>query len=128
MPEYIIRALRDGNTVREDVFESTGMEVALEHAKHVWHDIGPVSWLALHGEDYPQVVARITAVVAPRKGQRITYKGREVGTVDHLDGNLCWVRYDDGTTNPFIWRFRDGLNALHDWPGKAGRISFCPGV
>lgn len=56
----------------------------------------------------------------PRKGQRITYQGREVGTVDHVDGNLCWVKYDDGTANPFIWRFRDGLNALHDWPGKVG--------
>lgn len=63
----------------------------------------------------------------PRKGSRITYKGREVGTVDHLDGNLCWVNYDDGTRNPFIWRFRDGLNAMHDWPGKSGPLAPCPG-
>jgi hypothetical protein len=63
----------------------------------------------------------------PRKGQRITYKGAEVGTAERLDGNLCYVKYDDGSTNPFIWRFHDGLNAMHDWPGKAGKLCPCPG-
>ena len=79
MPQYIIRATRDAKTVREDVFESTGMEVALEHAKHVWHDIEPVGWLALHAGDYPQVVARITG--KPWSKYRVTYEVRERGAI-----------------------------------------------
>jgi hypothetical protein len=23
----------------------------------------------------------------------------------------------------FIWRFKDGLNKLHDWPSKAGAVA-----
>lgn len=65
---------------------------------------------------------------APRKDQTITYRGTAVGTVARVEENLCWVRDATGVTEPFIWRFKDGLNALHEWPGKAGKLAFCPGV
>jgi hypothetical protein len=56
---------------------------------------------------------------APRKGDEITYKGDPVGVVLSVDGGLCWVEYYDGSpSGPFIWRFKDGLNRLHDWPRK----------
>lgn len=61
MPQYIIRAARDGKLVREDIFESPGMEAALERAKQEWPDVGRVGWLALRGEDYPRMAARLTA-------------------------------------------------------------------
>ena len=56
--------------------------------------------------------------LAPRIGQPITYRGEIVGTVTRVEGNLCWRSYPDGESLPFIWRFKDGLNTLHDWPGK----------
>lgn len=66
----------------------------------------------------------------PRKGDPIKYFGRHVGTVLRIDGNLCWVASrDGGESAPFIWRFKDGLNALHDWPNKpVGRNAPCPGA
>lgn len=66
----------------------------------------------------------------PRVGDEIRYKGERQGRVLRVEGNLCWVAYDDGSEPaPFIWRFRDGLNALHDWPGAAGhKRARCPGV
>lgn len=65
----------------------------------------------------------------PSKGDPITYGGRVVGNVQRVDGNLCWTDYGNGEVLPFIWRFTDGVNALHDWPNKAGaRVSFCPEV
>lgn len=63
---------------------------------------------------------------APRVGDAITYKGRFIGNVTRVEGNLCWHTGDDA--GPFIWRFNDGLNALHGWPRKAGRVAYCPGV
>ena len=52
----------------------------------------------------------------PKKGQRIAWridgKLQNHGTVRSVDGNLCWCDFDDGTVNPFIWRFRNGLNKL----------------
>jgi len=59
---------------------------------------------------------------SPRPGDRITYKGHETGTVIRTEGNLCWMSFDSGADSaPFIWRFKDGLNTLHDWPGKHDR-------
>ena len=54
----------------------------------------------------------------PLKGQQVKYRGEVAGTVQAVEGNLCWVDYLTGT-NPFIWRFREGLNSLHDWPTKS---------
>lgn len=63
---------------------------------------------------------------APRKGSTGAYlsmHGNTVGfTVLEVEGNLCWAEYDNGSKGPFIWRFRDGLNNLHDWPGKSGDV------
>lgn len=54
----------------------------------------------------------------PRVGDQITYRGVVVGRVTRVEGNLCWRTYPDGESLPFIWRFKDGLNNLHSWPGK----------
>lgn len=66
----------------------------------------------------------------PRVGTRGTYQsmhGNVVGfTVKSIEGNLCYADYDNGTRGPFIWRFSDGLNALHDWPGKSGKTHPVP--
>ena len=35
---------------------------------------------------------------------------RYAGTVRSIDGNACWLNYPDGTHDPFIWRFAEGLN------------------
>lgn len=60
-----------------------------------------------------------TSGAAPRKGQRITYEGRDVGVVSKVEGDICHVLWDkDGITHQFIWRHPDGLNTLHDWPTK----------
>jgi len=56
------------------------------------------------------------ASLKPRKGDPVTYRGRSLGNVTSVDGNLCWTDRDS-----FIWRFHDGLNALHDWPTKGER-------
>jgi hypothetical protein len=63
---------------------------------------------------------------APRKGDRGTSKlldGQTTGfTVSSVEGNLCFAVYDHQPgekAQPFIWRFTDGLNTDHDWPGKA---------
>lgn len=64
----------------------------------------------------------------PRVGDPVTYEGRVVGTVSSTEGNLCWCAYETGTA-PFIWCFKDGLNAMHEWPTKQdGPLSFCPGI
>jgi len=34
------------------------------------------------------------------------------GTVISVAGNLCWLQFSDGRCDPFIWRFKDGLNKL----------------
>lgn len=62
----------------------------------------------------------------PRVGAVIVYKHTPVGTVTHVEGGLCWHTGDD--SGPFIWCFGDGVNALHDWPGREGaKVAFCPG-
>ena len=43
---------------------------------------------------------------------RIDGKLQNHGTVRSVDGGLCWCDFDDGTVNPFIWLFKDGLNQL----------------
>lgn len=58
---------------------------------------------------------------AGTRGVAQSIDGSNIGfTVKSVDGNLCWAVYDNdpGVSNPFIWRFRDGLNTMHDWPGK----------
>lgn len=62
-------------------------------------------------------------MTAPRIDDPITYNGSVIGRVTRVEGDLCWHSGED----LFIWRFRDGLNALHDWPGKVGRVAPCPG-
>jgi|GEM_PF-3417679 hypothetical protein len=59
----------------------------------------------------------------PRAGHEVTYKsgsGRLIkAIVVKVEGNLCWVKYDGkDEAQPFIWRFKEGLNTLHDWPTK----------
>lgn len=59
----------------------------------------------------------------PRVGSIGTYRspfdGLQTFVVVRVDGNLCYARYgDDKDAQPFIWRHKDGLNSLHDWPGK----------
>ena len=51
----------------------------------------------------------------PRKGDRVAWrdgKGKlySLCTVLRIEGNLCWIKPDDGSDSaPFIWRFpRDG--------------------
>lgn len=53
----------------------------------------------------------------PRKGQRIGWfdeRGnvKHAGTVLRCEGNLCWLAFDSGVSDPFIWRFKDGLNTM----------------
>jgi hypothetical protein len=63
-----------------------------------------------------------SAARAPRVGSRGSYQFSPdsiIGfTVTEIEGNLCYCDYDNGRKGPFIWRFKDGLNNLHDWPGK----------
>jgi hypothetical protein len=36
------------------------------------------------------------------------------------------MTFDDGSDRaPFIWRFKDGLNTLHSWPGKDSHYGSC---
>ena len=42
------------------------------------------------------------------------------GQITNVMGNLCYVRYGDEESCPFIWCFKDGLNILHNWPTKEG--------
>lgn len=58
----------------------------------------------------------------PRKGAVLTYRGERIGTAGRVDGNLCWINYDEGGESwPFIWRFQRPreLNQLFDWPQKS---------
>jgi hypothetical protein len=62
----------------------------------------------------------------PRKGDRGTAEmlgGEVIGfTVSSVEGNLCYAVYDglkQRGAEPFIWRFKDGLNTLHSWPSKS---------
>jgi hypothetical protein len=62
-------------------------------------------------------------MTTPRNGTRGTYdtgNTRDEFTVIRVEGNLCWAAYDKhpGDPQPFIWRFREGLNKFHHWPGK----------
>ena len=65
----------------------------------------------------------------PRKGDPITYDGRVTGHVIRTEGNLCWNDYHgEQDPLPFIWCFKDGLNALHEWPRKDVTLeAYCPG-
>jgi hypothetical protein len=60
----------------------------------------------------------------PKVGDRIHYRNLrvvKVGTCVAVNGNIADVDYGDGrdpADHGFIWRFHDGLNCLHDWPGK----------
>jgi hypothetical protein len=62
--------------------------------------------------------------VKPRLGEVVTYRpgyGRPetTGVVVSVEGNLCWTKYEgQEKALPFIWRFAEGLNTLHDWPSK----------
>jgi hypothetical protein len=60
----------------------------------------------------------------PRKGQTVTYANRpgdiRSGCVEKVKGDLCHVKYPGRPASLFIWRSKDGLNTLHDWPTKAG--------
>jgi hypothetical protein len=48
----------------------------------------------------------------PRPGERVVWPSGHGGKVLRIEGNLCWVEFDDGTRDPFIWRFKDGLNNM----------------
>jgi hypothetical protein len=54
----------------------------------------------------------------PLKGATVTANGKVVGIVERDDDGICWITQPDGTSDCFIWRFRNGLNTLHDWPTK----------
>ena len=60
----------------------------------------------------------------PRSGDTITYTRRDgtkaTATALRVEDNLCWADYGEhGGIAPFIWRFKDGLNTVHEWPGKS---------
>lgn len=56
---------------------------------------------------------------SPQKNQVLTVAGQVVGKVLKCEGSLCYfTRQDDGDTDLFIWRFKDGLNTRFDWSGK----------
>jgi len=52
----------------------------------------------------------------PRPGQRIAWNMDGVlrfhCVVLRVEGNLCWCEWPNGTRDPFIWRFKDGLNKI----------------
>jgi hypothetical protein len=56
----------------------------------------------------------------PRVGDALLYKGAAFGLISRVEGNLCWYSRlgDDEGEGLFIWRFKDGLNKLFDWPTK----------
>lgn len=65
----------------------------------------------------------------PRAGAAIHFRKELVGYVHRLDGNLCYyVKVNTADDyDVFIWAFKDGLNALHSWPGRdLGPIAYCP--
>lgn len=50
----------------------------------------------------------------PVKGDRVRWpdwKPGRVAIVTRVEGNLCWIQ-DGDVTDPFIWRFPEGLNRL----------------
>lgn len=60
---------------------------------------------------------------APRVGTRGVYHSPNNGDVGFevftVEGSLCYAKYDNNpNVQPFIWRFKEGPNALHDWKGK----------
>lgn len=61
-------------------------------------------------------------MTAPRSGETITYTQRDGTSIQakavRVEGNLCWTDYGNGDVEPFIWRFAEGLNTLHDWPSR----------
>jgi hypothetical protein len=52
----------------------------------------------------------------PRKGDTVVFHrgepGETIGHVLSIEGNLCWCKWPDGTSNPFIWNFREGMNTM----------------
>ncbi len=38
----------------------------------------------------------------PRAGQTVLYRGKPVGKVVRVEGNLCWRTYPDGGIEPFM--------------------------
>jgi hypothetical protein len=59
----------------------------------------------------------------PQSGQSIVYQSLSgkllKGVVVRVEADLCWTKYEGSEKiEPFIWRFKDGLNTLHDWPTK----------
>lgn len=65
----------------------------------------------------------------PRVGDLATFEDAHY-RITSIEGNLCWIEYPDGQRAPFIWCFKDGLNALASWPSKRSDHprTFCPGV
>lgn len=63
----------------------------------------------------------------PRLGDMVTDRdGNPIGPLRAVEAGYCWAGPAEG---PFLWCFRDGLNALHFWPAKAGgKIAACPGL
>jgi hypothetical protein len=54
----------------------------------------------------------------PRKGDKVRWphwKAGRVATVNHVDGNLCWIDEPGKDTMPFIWNFREGMNTLAEF-------------
>ena len=47
----------------------------------------------------------------PALGETLRYRDGRTFKVVSVVGNLCWISYPDGAIEPFIWRFRDGLNS-----------------
>lgn len=64
------------------------------------------------------------ATYRPRKDSRGYYESkmyeidRREFTVLSTAGSLCWVQFDDGRVDSFIWCFPDCLNKAHHWDGK----------
>jgi len=64
----------------------------------------------------------------PKAGTRGVYQSIYMGEIGfeivRVDGNLCWVRYDNlpNEAQPFIWRHPDRLNTRHDWEGKGDNV------
>jgi hypothetical protein len=54
---------------------------------------------------------------APKEGQRVRYKGEEVGVVVEVGGNICTFQDSEGETEVFLWRMAsdDTHNTLFTW-------------
>ena len=47
--------------------------------------------------------------------------GTLVGTVEKLDGSICWFREPGGDLNQIIWKFSDGPNTWHEFARQPGK-------